>query len=374
MIRINTSLILIFYSFLSFTQQNLEFNKKIIAKLDDNHLWSAGIVDIDNDGDHDFVIGTAIGDIFIFENQGNFKFKKYLVGENALTDRGAVIIDVDGDGLLDIVAGATWFKNSGDFNKKFIRYENGGIYAYDMIKGDINSDGKEEIIAMSSQEGLFWYDFAKNPYKKWIRNRIDDGITCGIYPAGLGDINKDGKIDIVRSNVWYENQLEDGKKWIPHKTISYVNILGKFAYSSRVYVVDMDGDGTMDIIQSEANIPNGKIGWHRNKDRKGANWFTINIAENTKQDMICMCVDDFDNDGDLDIISGGGPMTEDLYKRVFIYINIDGKGEKWQSQQILFDSECHQALSADFDGDGDKDILILPWNNNEIIILENLLH
>lgn len=219
MIRINTSLILIFYSFLSFTQQNLEFNKKIIAKLDDNHLWSAGIVDIDNDGDHDFVIGTAIGDIFIFENQGNFKFKKYLVGENALTDRGAVIIDVDGDGLLDIVAGATWFKNSGDFNKKFIRYENGGIYAYDMIKGDINSDGKEEIIAMSSQEGLFWYDFAKNPYKKWIRNRIDDGITCGIYPAGLGDINKDGKIDIVRSNVWYENQLEDGKSGYPTKQL-----------------------------------------------------------------------------------------------------------------------------------------------------------
>jgi len=353
--------------------QNIEFKKLILEKLDDNHIWTAGAEDIDNDDNIDFVCGTATGDIYVFENLGKLNFKKHLVGENALTDRGGIIIDIDNDGLLDIVAGATWFKNVGDLNKKFIRYENGCIYSYDMIKGDINGDGKEEIISMSAQEGFFWLDYSKNPYKKWLKIKIGEGITCGIYPSGLGDINNDGKTDIVRSNQWYENITGDGKKWIPHKTISYVNALGKFAYSSRVYVIDMDSDGTMDIIQSEANIQNGKLGWHKNKDGKGINWFTINIAENTKQDMSCLCVDDFDNDGDLDIISGGGPMTEDLYKRVFLYKNLDGKGEKWHNVEILFDTECHQAISADFDNDGDKDIVVLPWNNYEIILLKNIL-
>jgi len=374
MIRIITLLLFLTLVCNQVIPQELKFNKIVVDKSDDIHLWSAGIADIDNDSDPDFVIGTETGDIYVYENVGKLNFKKHLVGEHCLTDRGSIIIDIDGDGWKDIVAGATWFKNSGNLNEKFKRYENGGIYAYDMIKGDINGDNKEEIIAMSVQEGLYWYDFTKDPYKKWIKNKIDNGITCGIYPSGLGDINNDGKIDLVRSNIWYENVTGDGKKWIPHKTISYVNIIGKFAYSSRVYLIDMDKDGNVDIVQSEANTPNGKLGWHKNKDGKGINWFTVNIAENTHQDMICLCVDDFDNDNDMDIISGGGPMTEDLYKKIFIYLNVDGKGEKWEAKQILLDIECHQALSDDFDGDNDKDILIIPWNYNYIIVLENLLN
>ncbi|MFO7658567.1 MAG: VCBS repeat-containing protein [Bacteroidales bacterium] len=349
-----------------------EFKLFKIGETEEELLGQSSLVDMDKDGDLDLVVGSSGGSVWWFEYQAADKWVRHLIGDHCLTDKGGITIDIDGDGWLDHVAGGTWYRNTGDPKKPFERYENGAIYAYDMIAGDINGDGIQDIVAMSQQEGLFWYNYSAAPKKKWKKVRIGDGVTGGIAPYGIADMDNDGDNDIVRSNVWYENLNGDGSKWVIHRTISYVESLGKFANSSRVFVLDMDKDGDTDIIQAMSNNAKCKLAWHSNKDGKGINWFTHHIAFETTQDLHSLCVADFDNDNDLDIFSGAGPMTSDLRKRCFIWENADGKGTSWIQHEILSGYESIDAVCGDVDGDGDIDICIKPWKGNEVYYLQNM--
>jgi hypothetical protein len=351
-----------------------EFRYYEIGQTDDDLLGQSSLADIDKDGDLDFIVGSSAGTIWWFEYTGSDQWIKHVLGENVFTDKGGVAFDVDGDGWVDQVSGGTWYKNtSKPKEEKFIRYENGAIYAYDNIAGDINGDGKPELFSLSAQEGLFMYQIPVDPTKKWKKIKIGDGINGGIYPLSIADMDNDKDMDIVRSNVWYENELGDGSKWSIHRTISFVQSTGSYAYSSRIYVVDFDKDGDNDIIQAECNIADGKIAWHANKDGKAINWFTHKIDYDTKQDLHGLCVADFDNDGDLDIFSGGGPMTGDLSKRCFIWENNDGPNDQWIRHEILTEIECIDAVAADVDGDGDIDICGKPWKGDKPYFLKNML-
>lgn len=345
-----------------------------IGETDSDLLGQSSLADIDKDNDLDFIVGSNVGTIWWFEYQGADQWKKHVLGKNVFTDKGGVAFDVDGDGWIDQVSGGTWYRNTGNPREEmFERFENGAIYAYDNIAGDLNGDGKPELLALSEQEGLYCYQIPENPQKKWKKQMISEGINGGICPYGIADIDNDKDMDIVRSNVWFENESGDGSKWTIHRTISFVQSTGKYANSSRIMVLDFDKDGGIDVVQAESNSPDGKIAWHANKDGKGINWFTHKIDYNTRQDLHSLCVADFDNDGDLDVFSGGGPMTADLTKRCFIWENKDGKGDEWERHEILTEMECFDAVAGDVDGDGDVDICSKPWRGKTLYFLKNML-
>ena len=248
-----------------------EFKYYDIGNIDDELQGQSSLADIDKDGDMDWIAGSSGGSVYWFEYQAADKWIKHLIGENALTDKGGVAFDVDGDGWIDQVSGGTWYRNTGNPDKPFERYENGAIYAYDNITGDINGDGKTDVISLSEQEGLFWYDIPSNPTKKWKKIKVGDGTPGGIYPNGIADIDNDGDNDIVRTNVWFENIKGDGSKWSAHRTISFAESKGEFANSSRTMAFDFDNDGDIVIPQSESNNDNREIAWLANKDGLGIN-------------------------------------------------------------------------------------------------------
>lgn len=349
------------------------FTYEEIGKTDENMLCQESLVDVDNDNDLDIIIGSNVGTIWWFENLDGKKFEKHLLGDMALSDKGGVAVDIDGDGFVDQVSGGTWFKNPGKKGSPWKKFENGAIFAYDMQAADINGDGANEIIALTQQEGTYIYFPGKKPEKKWKSKLVGDGVSGGIAPIGIGDIDSDGDLDIVRSNLWFDNLNGDASKWSDHKTLRFAKSQGKFAYSTRTFIIDMDGDGDVDIVQTQANEPNGSIVWHENKDGRGINWYVHKVANETLQDLHSLCVADFDNDGDLDIFSGGGPMTQDLYKRCLIWENVEGKGEKWEKHEIAFKTECFDAVAADIDKDGDIDIVGKPWKGKVVYILRNQL-
>jgi hypothetical protein len=369
--------LLMFIFFLKVAQpvgaQFPEFKYFEIGHTGEMLLGQSSLDDLDKDGDLDLIIGASGSTIWWFEYESAEKWIKHDLGENTLSDRGGTTIDVNQDGLPDQVSGGTWYMNPGRKDVPWTRYVNGAIYSYDNISGDLNNDGVEELISVSQQDGLFVYFIGSSPEKKWKKVSIDDGVPGGIFPNGLGDLDNDGDPDIVRSDVWYDNVNGDGTKWTIHRTIGYVQSQGEFARSARVFVVDMDNDKDMDVVQCEANNPEGRLVWHENKDSKGINWYMHPVATETKQDMHSLCVADFDNDGDLDIFSGGGPMTSELYKRSYIWENTDGLGVSWKAHEILFKTENTDAVAADVDGDGDIDICSKTWKDDLVYFLKNML-
>ena len=345
------------------------FEKHDIAEPDEELLGQTSLVDMDQDGDLDWIVGSSAGTAWWFEYKNADEWIMHVIGEDAMTEAGGASFDVDGDGLIDHVAGQTWYKNNGT---SFTRYENKAMISRDNAAADINGDGKKDVVSMSEADGLNWYNCSEKPEKKWPRVKIGDGLHTGITPNAIGDMDGDGDNDIVRGNGWYENVDGTGGKWQPHLGMRFLTGEGQYPFSSRSWLYDMDGDGDNDVIQVECDLPNCRIAWLANK-QKGLNWYVYYVDVNTLQDIQSLVVADFDNDGDMDIFAGGGALTKDFHKKCYIWENTDGKGEKWEKHELLADYECYDAVGGDVDGDGDIDICGTSWNESKNFFLKNML-
>lgn len=351
-----------------------------MPKFEYHHIANAGgnmgqttLVDVDKDGDLDWIAGCRRGTIWWFEYRGPDEWVQHILARKSATDVGGTAFDVDGDGWVDQVSGQAWHRNTGKPRKeKFIRYANGAINTHDNVAADIDGDKKLDLLAMSDRDGLFWYKIPSDPTKKWKSHKIGPAVHGGIDPAGIADIDGDGDNDVVRSNIWFENADGKGTRWKEHKNIDFGQPDAPYPFMTKTWVTDLDKDGDQDVIQTEGDCSSGRVAWHENIDGKGGLWKRHIIAEKTGQDLHSLAVADFDNDGDMDVFSGGGPMTKGTH-RWYIWENIDGKGGRWKQHEILHGKRCHEAKAGDVDGDGDIDICSKPWRGSEHVYLRNTL-
>ncbi len=109
----------------------------------------------------------------------------------------------------------------------------------------------------------------------------------------------------------------------------------------------------------------------RFSDKKSV--YTYTKEEETGQDFHSLAVADFDNDGDVDIFSGGGPLSTNEIE-MFIWENKASDGSLWVEHPLIKGKMCHEAVAADVDGDGDFDICTKPWKGDDLhLYLENKL-
>ena len=147
---------------------------------------------------------------------------------------------------------------------------------------------------------------------------------------------------------------------------------GKFGLALKAWVTDLDKDGDMDIVEAECDTLDTRVFWWENKNNN-KKWKFHLISENsTNQDFHTLAVLDFDNDGDEDVFSGGGPLSSGTHQWI-IWENSLGDASKWEKHIILEGYRCHEAKAADVDGDGDIDICAKPWHGNVHVYMENKL-
>lgn len=326
--------------------------------------------DFNNDGRMDYLIGQHFGTQekrqYLFINNGtpeNWPF--YLVTTDNTADGGTNALDVDGDGWLDVISSGSWFRNNrnptgGQFTKHV--YDESAYGGHDMMIADIDRDGKKDVVVNTDkgdrnggQNGLFWYRIPADPTQKWIKTRIGDAVHSGMWPAGVGDIDGDGDLDVF-TRSWYENTDGKGGRWTEHANVDFGR-RGPFGYSQQSALVDVDQDGDLDIVHSESDFfREARIQWSENVDGKGGSWVAHPLPmSDAAGDFHSLAAHDFDGDGDVDVFAAESEWMA-TRARWFIWENMDGKGHQFERRTILEGLGAHNAVVADMDGDGDLDI------------------
>lgn len=348
------------------------------------------LADLDGDGRLEFIVGRRGGEIYWYKCHSPERWTRHLLGEDSPSDVGGCTVDVDGDGYVDFVTGGVWYRNSQDPNIPFERivFDPDLAAVHDIVAADIDGDGRLEIITMSDRNNLRWYKIPDDPRKPWIRHDIGPAVHAGL---SVGDLDGDGDLDVVRTDVWFENVNGDGTKWIQHpigpSTPPPPDFQPPFAFNAtKSFVCDMNGDGRNDVVFTDAEIPGGRIWWMENVDGVGRTWRRHEVpnGDDVRRGAYhTLYVGDLDGDGDFDIFScemEGVPGERS--PRWYIWENLDGKGEEWR-EHVILDANLggHEAVVGDITGNGLPDIIGKPWSPRKdnalggrmfILFLENV--
>jgi len=349
-----------------------QFRHHVIdTDLPEGYYGQTVLADLDNDGRLEFILGRWNGEVFWYKCHAPDRWSRHLLGTDTPSSVAGCALDVDGDGWLDYVAGGAWFRNPGDPERSFERivFDPEFKDAHDLVAADIDGDGRPEILVMSDPNGLRWYKIPDDPTELWPGRQISAPVHTGL---SVGDVDGDGDLDVVRTDVWFENAAGDGTEWVEHpigpSTPPPPELQEPWAWdATHSFVCDVNGNGRNDIVFCDAEIPGGKIWWMENLDGRGRQWKRHEVPngdERRRGAYHTLHVGDLDGDGDWDIfccemehIHGDGPP------RWYIWENVDGKGGEWK-EHVILDANLggHEAVVGDVTGNGLPDIIGKPWH------------
>src|SRR5437870_4591645 len=89
--------------------------------------------------------------------------------------------------------------------------------------------------------------------------------------VGVADVNKDGKLDVIVGDCWYEAPKDPNGEWKRHiLRIDKKWDLGQYTESFCCFTDDFNGDGWPDVIVIP--FPGKPCYWYENPGEKGGLW------------------------------------------------------------------------------------------------------
>jgi hypothetical protein len=286
------------------------------------------VADVNKDGKLDILIG----DVW-FEAPD---WKRHVIRKDRVFDLkvysesfGCFAEDLNGDGWVDLVVlpfpgrEIYWYENPGP---------KGGPWKQHLIWDsccnetpqyvDLHGKGKRVLImgvqprrSKGNRGQMAWFAPGADPTQPWIMHPISEpssatrempGTQRFSHGLGVGDMNGDGRPDVISTGGWWEQPANDDgtTPWKFHPA----NLGGACA---DMFPYDIDGDGKMDVISTSAH--NVGMWWHQQrvgKDGKAIfvqqDLFGKQAMEQTlklSQTHALHCVD-LNGDGLKDLVTG----------------------------------------------------------------------
>lgn len=294
----------------------IAFEKRVLSDI----YFCDGVTtgDIDRDGNIDVVAGPFWYAGPDFKQKREFYPAEPLdPAPNPSNSMFSWVHDFNGDGWPDILVlgrvhlhPAFWYENPqgkpGHWKKHF---------AFHRVQGetppflDADADGRPELVAhWENHWGLIQPNWVE-PANPWLFKPITaEGQWHHFYHGtGIGDINGDGRLDLILTEGWFEQPAKKGELWKENKF--------KFADrgGAQMFAYDVDGDGDSDIITS-LDAHGWGLAWFEQVRENGVITFRKHVimgdrTEETKYGVAftqphALALADLDGDGLKDIVTG----------------------------------------------------------------------
>jgi FG-GAP-like repeat len=409
-----------------------------IQMLDGGASETAAVADVNKDGRLDIVSGEHW---YQSPAWTKHKFRELDFSNNYVDGFSDLPVDVDGDGYPDIASvtwfakKVSWFRNPGKGGGAWVEAPiNAGFNIEFATLADIDNDGKaNEIVAQENGTGQSWYEVNKSrgsglvardsglgsqglktpsPEPRipspdfWIKHVVSDR-SYG-HGIGFGDVNKDGRNDILTPRGWLEAPADPraAGNWTYHPAWESANVPvtareapagaaappdpaapPRVAELGFMHVLDVNGDGRNDVITA-AGHDFGVFWFEQGADGK----WTKRVIDSAWSQGHASTLVDINGDGRLDFVTGKRFMAhngsdpgerEPLGVYWYEYRPVaapagGGRGAagpqvEWIRHLIDYGGRMGGGMQipvVDLDGDGDLDVVCA--GKSGLFLVENL--
>ena len=334
---------------------------------------TCAVADLNRDGAPDIISGE---NWYEAPRWTRHHFRDISYSDNYIDNFSDLPIDVNGDGSPDIVSCSYftkelyWVENPGRgvgvWKKHAI--DNGWSVEFVFLV-DIDNDGKkQELLPQFGQTEapLAWYELKNGGFIRHVVSPRSYG-----HGIGAGDVNGDGRTDILTPKGWFEAPPDPRSgdwKFHPDWNLEATGFL---------YVVDVNGDGRNDVVTSSAH--GYGLFWLEHGD---ANRWTRHMIDESWSQAHAMTMVDLNGDGRMDFVTGKRYMAhngrdpgerEPLGVYWYEYLKGDNGKIEWVKHVIDYGSRAGGGMQipvADLDGDADLDFVVA--GKSGLFLFENL--
>jgi hypothetical protein len=278
------------------------------------------------------------------------------------------LVDMNGDHKDDIVGVSTgslkihYQQPGGTFTiTEFAVPGSSKMPGWSMAAGDMNKDGYNDLLLGAGNGLTFWKSNATGT--AYVSQNPGDDIFC--QRTNYADLNNDGHLDAfschdIAPNCYYLNDGNNNftfyQSTITPNAMNFGSIGGNYA----TIFIDYDNDGDSDVFVSKCSGPPCEV--HRNDGNGVYTDVSAQAGINvTPISSWSSAIADFDNDGDMDIIIGsnGGVRTKFFRNNLDTSNNVEEaftditSGSGWDTDT----STNRDYIAYDFDNDGWVDVM-----------------